>query len=358
MAGKLIPTKHWDNFLQYYDRCCTLMEINIGSENGRDTSEPLHVDDPLMHHITIYDVVERRFAGFSNALQQVWLGSHNPKRWQVDKRFDGVHEKLSEDDWLFVFLIHRLTGSGASFAWDHGFRNSIIADMVNDCSNKEEMCRYVLEEMEGGRAIFTSIGNQIPPFPKPDGPYSRGSELYIGEYAIPLVESLYAELKQWNKSKSIREVVDWIHDWHRERGLKRFHFVMTAFVMDIAEYMPHYIDRYSRVNYGKNAIEALELLFDSEGFKTKMDFLDAAMDYICQNLQSPMSPDDQERGMGKPYSLEDVACDYVRYVGCYVPEGYDHLEPWQVTNNSLVDDYPKHWRWEKHVERSERVSNN
>ena len=355
MAGKLTPSKHWDNFIQYYNRCNELMQINIGSEQGRDTSEPLHVDDPMMHYITIYDVVERRYAGFSNALQQVWYGSDNPKQWQADSRFDGIHDRITELDWLFIFLIHRVTGSGASFTFDHGFRNSIISDMVANFDNKEDMCKYVIDEMQSGRPIFTSIGNQIPPFPKPHGPYSRGSELYIGEYSIQLVTDLYAELKTWNRSKSIRDVVDWCNDWHKEHGIKKFNFVLTAFVMDIAEYMPHYIDPYSRVNYGRNAIEALELLFDGEGFKNKLEFLDAAMDYVVKALPSPTLEEDKARGMGRAYSLEDVCCDYVRYVGCYVPKGYEHLEPWQVTHNSIIEDYPKHWTYEKHIERHSNV---
>jgi hypothetical protein len=356
LNAKIQPTKHWDNFLQYYDRCVTLQKININSENGRDTSEPLHVDDPLMHYITIYDVIERKYAGFSNAIQQLWYGSRNPKRWQAESAFDSL--RYDEQDWLTIFLIHRVTGSGASFSYDHGFRNSILADMAMHCSNKEQMIRFVLEQMQSGRPVFTSIGNQIPPFPKPEGPYNRGSELYIGEFVLPLVEELHANLQKWNREKSIREVVHWIHLWHKRHSLKQFHFVMTAFVMDIAEYMPHYIDQYSQVNYGSNAIEALTLLFDNVGAKNKMDFLDSSMEYIVKELHSPMAPDDVEKGMGKAYSLEDVACDYVRYVGCYVPKGYEHLEPWQVTHNSVITDYPKHWTYEKHVERWQNVYHN
>jgi hypothetical protein len=355
MTGTIEPSRHWPNFVRYYERCNVLQQINIGSEFGRNTKEDLHVEDPLMHFITIYDVVERRYAGFSNALQQVWYGSDNPKRWQIDSRFDGVHDRITELDWLFIFLIHRVTGSGASFTYDHGFRNSILADMVANFDNKEEMCRYLIEQMQSGRAVFTSIGNQIPPFPKPEGPYARGSELYIGEYTIQLVTDLQKELKTWNKSKSIREVVDWCNEWHKDHGIKQFHFVLTAFVMDIAEYMPHYIDQYSRVNYGSNAVEALEMLFNGQGFKRKIDFLDAAMDYVVNELPSPTLQSDKDMGKGRAYSLEDVCCDYVRYVGCYVPKGYEDLEPWQVTHNSIITDYPKHWTYDNHIERFANV---
>lgn len=350
MLASITGTRYWEDFKDYYAKCVVLQDINVNSEKGRDVLEDLHVDDPLMHHITIYDVVERKYAGFSNAIQQIWCGSDNPKKWQRVNAFDILRINFTEKDWLWLFLLHRVTGSGASFSSDHGFRNSILADTASVCNSYKEMPRFVLDQMQGGRAIFTSIGNQIPPFPKPEGPYNRGSEVYIGEHMTLLIEDLYEQIQTWNKSKSISEVVDWLNGWHKNNGLKQFHFVMTAFAMDIAEYMPHYIDQYSRVNYGSNAVKALELLFDGQGFKNKREFLDAAMDYVVDNLHSPFDAEDVQKQKGKAYSLEDVCCDYVRYVSCYVPKGYEHLKNWQVDNKSSIKDYPRHWTWVKHTE--------
>jgi hypothetical protein len=348
---EVVETKYWEDFKQYYDRCVTLQGINVASENGRDTSEDLHVPDPLMHYITIYDVVERKYAGFSNAIQQIWCGLENPKRWQIDARFDGLHSTLTERDWLWLFLIHRVTGSGASFSYDHGFRNSILSDMALNASTAEDMRKFVLSEMTSGRAIFTSIGNQIPPFPKPANGYGRGGERYIGEYMTRLVDDTLEYLQEKNGELGVAETVDWVNAWHKQNGLKQFHFVITAWVMDIAEYMNHYVQRYSRVNYGRNAVEALTLLFDNNGFKNQRAFLDASMDYVVENLWSPYAADDVILQRGKAYSLEDVCCDYVRYVGCYVPKGYEHLETWQVDNGSMITDYPKHHSYVKHIER-------
>jgi len=342
--SKIVETIYWEDFKKYYDKASRLQTINISSENGRDTSEDLHVDDPLQHHITIYDTVDREFAGFSNAIQQIWYGSNNPKKWQIDTRFDGYD--LHTMDWFFLFLLHRVTGSGASFSYDHGFRNNILADMALEADNMIHMKDYVLSEMKTGRPIFTSIGNQIPQFPKPNEVYPKGSQLYIAEYMPRLVKDFYNHIIENPLTMSIREGVDWINDWHRNNGLKCFHFVMTAFVMDVAQYFPALIDPWSRVNYGKNAIEALNLLFKNEGYKQK-DFLDAAMDRICEEFRSPYDKRDEERGLGKGLSLEDVACDYVRYVECYVPKGYEHLEIWQATNNSLIPHHEKHWTYHK-----------
>lgn len=344
---KLIETIYWEDFKKYYERAVILQNINIVSENGRDTSEDLHVDCPLQHHITIYDTVDREFAGFSNAIQQIWYGSKNPKKWQRDSRFDSYDIKTV--DWFFLFLMHRVTGSGASFSHDHGFRNSVLSDMALNAENYMDMRDYVLGEMQKLRPIFTSIGNQIPQFPKPTEEYPRGSQLYIAEYMPKLVVDFYNHVSENPLSMSIRQGVDWINDWHQERGLKCFHFVMTAFVMDVAQYFPELIDPWSRVNYGKNAIEALNLLFENDGYKQK-SFLDAAMDKICDEFRSPYDARDHERNFGKGLSLEDVACDYVRYVECYVPKGYEHLEVWQVTNSSMIPHHEKHWTYKKHLE--------
>ena len=346
---KLHDTEFFTEFIDYYDKASTLQQINVASENGRDTSEDLHVDDPLMHHITIYDTVDRRFAGFSNMLQQIWFGSDNPKRWQAESKYDKLHDELIEEEWLWLFLFHRLTGSGASFSHDHGFRNTLIPEILENARTIQEMRDFTLRTMRTGQPIFTSIGNTIPMFPKPRAPYERASEFYFAEYMNHLVRFVHQKLMDEPLKRSVREVVDLINAWHREHGLKCFHFQMTAWAMDIAEYFPRYIDQYSRVNYGKNAVEALETLFVGEGFKNKSQFLDAAMDRVVDSVRSPMNPEDHTRGMAVAYSAEDVACDFIRYLGCYVPQGYEYLEPWQVENRSKVD-YPKHWTYELHVE--------
>lgn len=347
--SQIIETIYWEDFKNYYKKAAKLQNINIASDNGRDTSEDLHVNDPLQHYITIYDTVDREFAGFSNAIQQIWYGSKNPKKWQIDTRFDGY--QLHTMDWFWLFMIHRVTGSGASFSYDHGFRNSILADMALAGDNMIHMKEYVLSEFRNGRPLFTSIGNQIPMFPKPIQPFNKASEYYISEFMPELVKDFYYHVSTNPLSMSIREGVDWINAWHKEHGIKSFHFVMTAFVMDVAQYFPELIDPWSQVNYGKNAVEALHLLFGNNGFKKKLDFLDAAMDKICEEFRSPYDPRDMERNLGKGFSLEDVACDYVRYVECYVPKGYEHLEPWQVTNNSMIPEHPKHWTYHKHIEK-------
>ena len=40
------------------------------------------------------------------------------------------HAKWDRVEWFFVFLLHRITGSGASFEADHGYRNSILPEIA------------------------------------------------------------------------------------------------------------------------------------------------------------------------------------------------------------------------------------
>ena len=41
---------------------------------------------------------------------------------------------------------------------------------------------------------------------------------------------------------NIREIVDYMCEWNRERGMKRFHFQFTATAADLADYYPDMID--------------------------------------------------------------------------------------------------------------------
>lgn len=325
MAVEPIPTVHFDNLKAYHARATRLQELNLASPHGR-VPEPGQCDDPLQTYVKIYDVVERRYAGFSNALEQVWYGSEAPKAWQRRPEFDGLREQLSLAEWLFVFLLHRVTGSGASFAADHGFRNSLVADLCLElkAGNGDLATAWVGDQIRSPRPCFTSIGNQIPAFPKPKTPYQTGGELYFSVYAMPLCMKLAEWLQEpLLDHMTIREVVDWVLAWHVDHGLKRWVFVLTAFAMDIAEYFPGLVNPWSHANYGKNALEAMDLLFERPDGLCKDAFYDRVMERCCLELGE----------VSQPMSMEDVLCDYIRYVERYVPKGYEDLELWQVTPN-------------------------
>jgi hypothetical protein len=338
----MITTDYFFDFVQYYDRAKRLQEMNISSPTGRDVDEDPGFYDPLMQYVTIYDCVDRRLAGFSNALQQVFLGSDNPKRWQADPYFDGWRDWATTKAQMWLCLWHRVTGSGASFSHDHGFRNSKVALLARSCPDLETMKAESLRLLYSKEPCFTSIGNQIPPFPKPRQLIDdKGSQRYFDEYACQLVSHVCAVLhKNLNYMErgplTIPEVVREIELWCRQRKLKVFRFVYTAWAMDLATYWPHLVDPKSHVHYGKNALESLGLMFD--GFTPKL--VDRAMERIMDVT-----------GNDEPMSLEDVLCDYVRYIERYVPKGYEHLEPWQVQNTSSVKHPVRHPSYLKIMEK-------
>lgn len=349
---ELVATDLYPELLRYVGMAATLQDANISSPTGRDVNVPL-VSDQLCQWVTIYDVIERRYAGFTNALQQVKLGSENPKQWQRNAEFD--YANLPFTAWMYVYLLHRTTGSGASFTADHGFRNSIVADTVRAYMLGGSMPDYVLRNMTLGRKVFSSIGNQIPAFPKPRGNYARGSELYLHELMPQLImdiDKMFTVLRQIEGvPTTITRVVDFMSNWHHTNGIHRFLFVHTAFAMDLAEYHRDLVDPMSHCYFGANAEKCAALLFERPKGLKKEAFHDAVMERFQSDVWA-IRPDTP----GFPMSLEDVLCDGIRWIRNYIPKGYDHLTPDQVQTSApdLIGRHPSYYRhlelWENRVQ--------
>jgi hypothetical protein len=295
------------------------------------------VGDPLMEAIPIYNTVQRRYAGFSNVLEQLWYGHRAPK-YQANKlrgfvaggspwqRLVKTLPAIMTTQWLYICLAHRITGSGASFEWDHGFRNSRILAM-SEKDSVGEMATF-LSGFDG--PIFTSIGNQIPPFPP------CGGRAYLVDIAPDLVNMTYASLTVYHQEArrpvGIKEAVDMVLKYHRVLGCKQFKFVLTAWVMDIAEYLPHLVDPTSDCYHGKNAIESVDLCFDKKASKPKgQAFYDVATRIFAKATGT------------NPMDVEDAApgCDLIRWIENYVPKkGFDHvIEQGLFNGSSLVWDH-------------------
>jgi len=318
----LKKTLYYFDFIEYYMKAKKLQQRNLGL-----LPEHTKVDDPLMDNITIYDTVNRRYAGFSNMLEDLWYGSKSPKN--PSPQFDDLRDKWDEKLWLYIFLVHRTTGSGASFSKDHGYRNTCLPQLAK-MDNFYGMKNYIYYY---DRPIFTSIGNQIPPFNKPDVRYQTGGKMYLCEVAPVIVDKFLSWIRGRN-TVTIQEGVDKICAIQKREGWKQFHFVLTAFIMDLAEYYPEHVDPDSMCYYGKNAKECMDLLFrEPKNYDEKMMVL-------CNHLGA------------RPYDLEDVLCDYIRYVENYIPKGYEHLRADQVKNNSAMRNHPKHQSWQKIATRS------
>jgi hypothetical protein len=110
--------------------------------------------------------------------------------------------------------------------------------------------------------------------------------------------------------QTIQSMVDKMLYWLRSNGFKQYKFIVTAWVMDMAEYYPQFVDQDSHCYMGKNAMRSLDLMYTSKDIPKKK-FYDVALDDLCKTLNN------------KPYNLEDVLCDSVRYWANYVPKNYE-----------------------------------
>ena len=330
----LETTGYYDDFLSYYSRAKTLNLKNIGK-----LSENVTVDDELQQNVTIYDTVWRRYAGFSKVLEQLYYGPESLTQRKSDIAYKDM---MNTHEWLYICLVHRLTGSGASFEKDHGYRNTLLIDMVENGPVDIDYWTNYIKEYD--KPFFTSKGNQIPPFNKPTEGWDKGGRQFICEIAPSFSYFMAKVLNETYLDKSrevtydfddknlsykatvpvkikkdIQPLVDIALSWLKTNGFKQYKFVVTAWVMDMAEYYPELVDQDSHCYMGKNAMRSLDLMYNSADFKKK-EFYDVALDHLCAVLQN------------KPYNMEDVLCDSVRYWANYIPKSYENKD-YQSSSN-------------------------
>lgn len=311
------PTKYLNDFLAYYQRAKLLEDRN--HHNGRQKS----CGDPLQDNVTIYDTVHRRYAGFSNVLRDLHDG-RKAKGLGISTAKWGLAE------WLYIYGVHRFTGSGASFypvsmgEKRHGYCNSRIFEVAR-FNSINEMARELARCMEdSGEPCFTSLGNQPPPFPKPMGDYGTGGAYWLCEEWPPFAKDV-AEMLEGIASQdqpSVASMTDWMLEDNVRRGFKRFKFTMTALIMDIADWHPEFISPLSQCHYGANCITAFNAMFSSDNKTKGKGFYHECMDQLAPLCSEILGHE------AAPMDIEDCACDAVRYWMRFVPRhGYDHLKP-------------------------------
>ena len=291
----------------YYPKAGWLQDnVNWGPLDYEGPEANEIINDPLLQKIDIYDCKTRNAAGFSNVLQDLRFGSKTPKwRWQKEDR---RKISASNDDinwpietWLYTFLCHRITGSGASFENDHGYRNNIIQHWGKHRDIKD-MAEDLVETKASGKPLFTSIGNQ-PPAPKKG---VSNVDFMVNE--LPEVINRFTDFLLL-KRRGHKEIVDHLNEHNKKAGHRKFNFQYAAFSMDCSDYFPEHADVDSHTYLGNNAVRCMKKL--SKGWKDD-DFMDLL----------------RERTSGKPKDLEDVMCDFVGFGQNYVPRGngtFDHI---------------------------------
>jgi hypothetical protein len=339
VSSKLVsPTKYYYEFLRYYEMCKTQEEeCNLGVIPHEKSS----IEDDLMKHVQLYDCSQRKFAGFSQIVHDVFygftdkhpywhkmeLGLMTKQREEVSKNWTGKDRVFGLEEWLYLFLLHRLTGSGINYSQKpSGYHNTLLFHL-HECDSIEQMTEVVKTHP---LSFYTSIGYQFPSFPKPQGNYKRGGDYFLCEY-VPQLSREVAQFLQKGPKKDLRDLGGFMFNWNKERGLKAYKFQYAAFIADVADWFPEFVNRESLFYYGKNAIECISYLGDKPLRKMdQLSYLDSVMVKIYEDTGS------------YPYNAEDVACDFIRWIENYVKPGadYDHLDLDNVWNSSGIKDHP------------------
>jgi hypothetical protein len=352
--AKIKTNKYYEDFLVYYKKA---KEQQEKSNLGQIAHTKSNMGDDLMEHVELYDVVQRKFAGFSQIKNDIfygWSKEHpyyikmqsgniSKERKEIATKWDGKQDKLGMAEWLYLFLLHAVTGSGINYAKKpSGYHNSLLF-YLHECDTIEEMCELVKTHP---KPFYTSIGYQFPKFPKPPKAkpsgfvgtsdykpgfeYKRGGDYYLCEFAPRLVREMTDMIQKENRKFQIRELGEWMFKWNEQNGLNAYRFQYAAFLADIADFYPEYIELESLFYYGTNAVECISYLAEPATKMKKIDFLDEVMLQINRDTG------------GRPYDAEDVACDYIRWVENYIRPGndYDHLDFDSIWNSSNIEDHP------------------
>ena len=332
-------TQYYDEYLRYFALAKDQQaKCNLGTINYLDSG----MNDDLLENVELYDVVERKFAGFSQIVNDVFYGwtddhpywpkmsqgIHTRQRETVAKDWTGKHSDFNLPEWLYVFLVHRITGSGINYSTKpSGYHNTILFNLYR-CKTIEEMSTLINHYPI---PFYTSIGYQFPSFPKipEESNYKRAGDYYLTEFAPTLVREL-AEWLESGTKRDFREIGDWMFAWNARHNLKMYRFQYAAFIADIADWYPQYVNRDSMFYYGSNAIECISYLAVNSSRMKKEHFLDTIMEKIYEDTGA------------FPYNAEDVACDYIRWIENYVRPGadYDHLDLDQIFSSCKIKDHP------------------
>lgn len=262
-----------------YHEKSLLMQKHYFENDKKENLKEL-VNDDLIYHVPIYDMLDRRYAAFSSFLEALDKKENDPKG-------NGIlfkdHLVNNEFDLFMLYYLFRLCGSGINYKpGSHGFGNFWIVELIKKgYYSHHEWIKYIPENR-----FSDNKGYLLPQF-------SIGLKKYIENYSTDLIKYLYNEVK--SRKHGIIELVDKGNIWLKEYGFKRQNFVLSAFSADVAEYFPQYVDQSSMIYAGTNAQKCIKAIFGKCDQSEAIDFL-------------------AKRYNSVPYSVEDSRlCDPVRY---------------------------------------------
>ena len=161
------PTKYYDNYLKYHK----LAEKQQADCNlGHIPHEEWDGGDELMCEVQLYDVVERKYAGFSQMINDIFYadtddhpyidkirrGTASRQRLALAPMWRGKHADFKLPEWLYIFMVHRLCGSAINYAQKpSGYHNSIVPHFYKDKTIEEMVTRINSGKHD---PFYTSIG--------------------------------------------------------------------------------------------------------------------------------------------------------------------------------------------------------
>ena len=336
-------TEYYDEFLRYFFLAQDQQEkcnVSSNSPYGMLSHIESNMNDDLMENVELYDVVERKYAGFSQIVNDCFYGwTDKHPYWQkmnagkitrqretVAKDWTGKHSDFSLPEWLYIFILHRVCGSAINYATKpSGYHNTILFSL-HQCKDIEMMTRMINVYPT---SFYTSVGYQFPSFPKPPAGYKRAGDYYLTEFAPRLARDL-AEYLEIGSKKDFREIGNFMLSWNTKNGLRQYKFQYAAVVADIADWYPQYVNKDSMFYYGTNAVECISYLAKSTVKMKQEDFLDKVMMKIFEDTKSV------------PYNAEDVCCDFIRWVENYIRPGahYNHLDFDNIWSSCKIKNHP------------------
>lgn len=287
-----IKSEILDALDDYHVKSLTMQEYYLDGLTAGVSEEELKeiVDDDLIFHVPIYDMLDRRYAAFCSFLEALDKREHDPKGHGVKFKDHQVNRRI---DKLMLYYLFRLCGSGINYKpASHGFGNFwIVKSILNGRYRYDQW----LKDLPGSQ-FSDNKGYLLPQF-------SIGLRTFILNHAYGLVKFLEGEVLE--SQHSIIDFVNKGNEYLREAGFKRQTFVLSAFAADVAEYHPSLVDPKSMIYAGTNAQKCIKAIFGRCKPSEAIAFL-------------------SERYGSVPYSIEDSRlCDPVRYFLEY--QSRDHI---------------------------------
>tara|TARA_R110000868_G_scaffold10027_5_gene49226 strand:+ start:2335 stop:3468 length:1134 start_codon:yes stop_codon:yes gene_type:complete len=329
---RIETTVYYDEMVRYAAMAKTQqIECNLGTIPHLEGS----VKDDLMRHVELYDVVNRKYAGFTQIVLDLFYNTSanhpyahklHDVRKPICKSFEGVESSWGLAEWLYVFIVHRVTGSGINYAKKPSGYNNTILPKFCSCDTIEQMTQVIANRES---TIYTSVGYQFPAFPKPIDGYKLGGDYFLCSYAPRLARDL-AEVLNAKGKRDLRDIGEWMFEWNKQQGLRAYKFQYAALVSDIADFFPQFVNLDSPFFYGSNAVECLKYAARPLSKGKEQDFLDEVTMKFCKDIGSTA------------YNGEDIFCDGIRWIENYVRPGYDynHLDRDKIWNSSTIVDHP------------------